>query len=519
MAHYGNIVIGGGHNGLVCAAYLARAGQSVLVLEAASEVGGASRTREFAAGARVSSAAHLLHAMPERLVGDLHLPAHGLRFAAQRLNTVSLNVNGQSIVFGGDKISGSTVSTEDKEAYARFNQDMRRFAGTLHPVFDKLPPALALETWSQRMELLGLGWTIRKLGRFSMRELLRIIGMNLYDLLDEYFTSPQLKAAIAMDALLGSEWGARSMGSVMTYLYRVAGYETNRAMGLASPMGGMGALSDAIARAAIAAGAEIRTGSRVNRILIEDDKAVGVELDDGEQIEANHVISNADPKTTFLSLVSADHLDTGFVRRIKNLRSKGRAAKLHLLLDAAPVFTGLNDAELGARLLIAPTPDAIELAFNPCKYGLYPDAPVMEILVPSISDKSLAKAGQHVLSAVVQYLPYDESPDEDQNRRAFLDTALAELERYAPGIRAKVVKAELLTPRDIEREFGMSGGHWHHVELVLESFLVNRPIPALSRHASPIAGLYLCGAGCHPGGNVMGIAGRNAARQVLREGR
>jgi phytoene dehydrogenase-like protein len=305
------------------------------------------------------------------------------------------------------------------------------------------------------------------------------------------------------------------MGSVLTYLYRLAGYERGAGVGIAVPAGGMGALTQAIAAMATAAGADIRCASRVTSVLIENDKACGVVLDSGETLYAERVISNADPKQTFLKLVAADHLDTGFVRRIRNLRSSGKAGKLHLVLDALPLFKGVAPGDLGARLLIAPGMDEIERAFNPCKYGQYPAAPVLEITVPSANDDSLVEDGRHVLSAVVQYLPYDDTADEDANRAAFLDTLLEQLERHAPGIRASVIKAELLTPRDIEREFGMTGGHWHHVELAFETFLFNRPVPALARHESPVAGLYLCGAGCHPGGNVTGIAGRNAARQVL----
>jgi phytoene dehydrogenase-like protein len=516
---YQDVVVGGGHNGLVCAAYLALAGRSVLVVEAAEEIGGAARTRELAPGARVSSGAHLLHAMPKDLIHDLQLATHGLKLSVTCLKTVSLNENGSSVVFANNTVTGAEVTAKDRAAFARFNRDMNRFAKALRPVFEKLAPEISIETWGQRLELLGLGWTLRRLGRNQMREFLRVIGINFYDLLDEYFDNAQLKAAIAMDSLLGSEWGARSMGSVLTYLYRIAGYQRNGGMGLAVPQGGMGALSQAIAKAAEAAGAEIRTGTRVKCILIDDDRAAGVELENGERIEAGCVISNADPKQTFLKLVSADHLDTGFVRRISNLRSKGRAAKLHLVLNGAPEFKGVDAASLGSRLLIAPTMDEIELAFNPCKYKQYPTTPVMEIIVSSAHDSSLAANGQHVLSAVVQYLPYDDTPEEDANRTAFIETTLDQLERYAPGIRAQIATAELLTPRDIEREFGMTGGHWHHVELAFETFLFNRPVPALARHATPIAGLYMCGAGCHPGGNVTGIAGRNAAQQVLKGGK
>jgi len=515
---YQNIIIGAGHNGLTCAALLARAGQTVLVLEAADDVGGAARTRDLGTGARVSACAHLLHGMPADLIAELGLADHGLVYASHNLKTVALSESGENIVFDGDTVRGQGLSAGDIAAYARFNEDMRRFATALRPLFEDIAPELSIESWRQRLTLLGLGLRVRRLGRFHMRELLRIIGMNLYDLLDEYFENRQLKGAVAMDGLLGSEWGARSMGSVLTYLYRVTGYQRNGGKGIALPRGGMGAVTQALSGAARAAGAEIRVGARVSQIRVENDRAAGVELESGEEIRADRVISNADPKQTFGKLVSVDHLDTGFVRQIRNLRSSGKAAKLHLLLDGIPDFTGVEASDPGSRLLIAPGMDEIELAFNPSKYREYPEEPVLEITVPSAVDDSLAPGGQHVLSAVVQYVPYDDTPAKDANRSAFLESVMRQLERHAPGIRGQVRHAELLTPRDLELEFGITGGHWHHVELVFEAFLFNRPIPVLAQHRSPIDGLYLCGAGCHPGGNVMGIAGRNAAQQVLKGG-
>ena len=515
---YEDIVIGGGHNGLVCAAYLARAGRSVVVLEAEQQVGGAARTRSLAGNARVSAAAHLLYGMPADLVKDLQLESHGLAFAQKALPTISLHAQGSIVEIAEDTVTGQNISAGDKDAYVRFSNDMRRFARALRPAFNDLPPELSIETWKQRLTLLKLGMRIRGLGRYHMRELLRIIAMNLYDLLDEYFESPQLKAAIAMDAVLGGEWGPRSMGTVMTYLYRVAGYERSGGMGIALPEGGMGSVTGAIASAAKSAGVEIRTGARVARILVENDVACGVELANGDVIRGRNVISNADPKTTFLRLLGTEHLDTGFVRQVRNLRSKGRAAKLHLLLNGAPRFSGVTEDKLGSRFVIAPSMDDIELAFNPCKYGKYPDNPVWEISVPSALDKTLCEDGKHVVSAILQYLPLDDSDAAEANRTRFLEQTIAILEDYSPGIGQQVIAAELLTPRDIENEFGMNGGHWHHVELALENFLFNRPTPLLSRHVAPVAGLYLCGAGCHPGGNVMGIAGRNAAGQVIRGG-
>ncbi|MCX8520936.1 MAG: NAD(P)/FAD-dependent oxidoreductase, partial [Rhodoferax sp.] len=505
------VVVGAGHNGLVCATYLARAGRSVMVLEAADQVGGAARTRQLGAEAKVSSGAHLLYALPGKLQRELQLQSHGLRFAAQGLSTLSLSETGKVMELGKElgkqlgtepvptSMGAAALSPADLKAYARFQADMDRFAKALLPVFDKLPARVTPQSWIERLQLLGLGWAIRKLGAFHMREFLRIIGLNLYDLLDEYFDNAQLKAAIAMDGLLGSEWGPRSMGSVLTYLNRRVAMLRGEGTGLALPEGGMGAVTQALAAAAKAAGVHIHTATGVRRILVQDGRTTGVELNSGSVVQAACVISNADPKRTFLQLVSAEHLDAGFVRRIKNLRCRGHVGKLHLVLQGQPAFRGLEPGKLGQRLLIAPTMDAIELAFNPCKYQGYPDAPVLEITVPSVHDKSLTHPDQHVLSAVVQYLPYDDSAREDANRAAFLQTLLALLERYAPAIGSQVLHGELLTPRDIEREFGITGGHWHHVEMAFETFYFNRPVPALARHATPIQGLYLCGAGTHPG--------------------
>ena len=513
-----SIIIGAGHNGLVCAATLARAGKSVLVLESAASIGGAARNREFAPGFTVSAAAHLLHALPADLISELDLAAHGLAFAGQALPTHALRADGSALRLGASEASGEGLSAKDIAAYARFSADMARFAKALLPVFRMIPPRLSIDTWAQRLEFMKIAWSLRRLGRKDMREVMRIIGMNMYDLLDETFESEALKAALAMDAILGAEWGPRSPGTVLTYLLRLCGLAGNPAAGVAQVRGGMGAVSTAIALAATKAGVEVRTASRVKRILVENDRACGVELDSGETIRAGNVISNADPRTTFLKLLGTAHLDTGFVRKLHHLRASGRAGKLHLALSEVPNFSGLPASALGDRILIAPSMNYLERAFNPSKYREYPDAPALEISLPSVRDASLAPAGRHVLSAVVQFLPYDDGPDRDANRAEALEAILATLEAHAPGIRKLIVSAELLTPYDIEQEFGMTGGHWHHAALGFDQFFFIRPVPGAAQHRTPVDGLYLCGAGCHPGGGVMGIAGRNAAKQVLQGG-
>ena len=513
---YDSIVIGGGHNGLVCATYLARAGRRVLVLEAAERVGGAATTREFAPGFKVSACAHLLHLMPAALLRDLRLAEHGLTLAAESLPTVALAESGQHLHLGSDDLSGlARTSPADATALLAWRALLQRFARTLHPLLTQTPPRLGTDAWRDRAALLGLGWRIRRLGRRDMRELLHVGGMCVHDLLEDRFSLPLLKGALALDAVLGTNYGPRSPGTVVSLLYRAAASQGVDALAL--PQGGLGALSDALARAARAAGAQLRTGAPVERILVHEDQVAGVALAGGEEITAANVVSSVDPKSTFLRLLGAQHLDAGFVRRVSQVRTRGLTAKLHLALDRAPVFSGLNPSAPPARLLVAPSADYIERAYNHAKYEEFSSQPMLEITVPSLADPSLAPAGKHVMSVIVQYAPYALKGGWAAQRQAFTERILATLSTYAPQLRGSLLASELLTPPDIEREFRITGGHWHHAELALDQFLMVRPVPGAAQYQTPLTGLYLCGAGSHPGGGVMGLAGRNAARQLLRK--
>ncbi len=507
------IVIGAGHNGLVCATYLARAGKRVLVVEAADQVGGAAATHEFAPGFRVSSAAHLLHLMPASVVSELGLEQHGLRLAGRDLPTYALGTDGRHVELSDKGVAAA--SPEDAPTYAAFIVRMRRLAGALAPMLGSAPPRLGTDAWSDRISLLKLGWQIRRLGKRDMRELLRIIGMNVYDLLVDEVRSPLVRGALAFDATLGANLGPRAPGTVLTWLSRLGQESVNGGVGLSQPAGGMGGLSAALGKSAMAAGVEIRTGARVGRVIVVDDKACGVELVSGERIDAKVVISNADPKTTFLKLLGAQYLDTGFVRKVHHSRARGVVAKLHLAVNRLPAFTGLAETALRGRILVSPTLDYLERAFDAPKYGAYSSAPALEITVPTLNDSSLAPAGQHVLSVLVECAPRDLRGGWDDAREQFTRMIIDQLDGLAPGLKASVVASELLTPVDIEARFGNQGGHWHHTELAFDQYYFVRPVPGAAQYATPVAGLYLCGAGAHPGGGVAGVAGRLAAQTVL----
>jgi len=507
------IVIGAGHNGLVCAGDLARAGYEVVVVEAAPVVGGASITRSFADGFKVSACAHLLYQMHPDISRDLE--EQGLTFAARDLATVALDRDGQCRRIAGASVSGTGLSQQDVDAYRQFHSRMVRYARLLSTVAGARPPKLVDGDWQDRWRLAELGLRLRLLGRDDMRELLRVGAINLFDVLNEILDDELLKGALSVDGVLGAHMGPRSPNTVLGFLYRrldeIFGFS-----GPAIPLGGMGRVTETLAASAQATGVEIRTDTEVERVLIQDSRAVGVVLAGGESLSADIIVSNADPKTTFEHLVGFPRLETGFSRRIHNLRMRGTTAKLHLALDGLPDFTGVDAADSGSRLLIAPDMRYVERAFDHAKYGEYSSAPILEINIPTVHDPNLAPSGKHVLSAVVQFAPYNLGGGWASAREALSRMLIDILGEYAPGIDKLVIGSELLTPNDIEQQFRIRGGHWHHGELSLDQFMTMRPAPGATQYATPLDGLFLCGAGAHPGGGVMGLAGRNAAREICR---
>ena len=504
---YDAIVVGAGHNGLVCSALLAKAGKRVLVLEANNQVGGAAITREFTDGYSVSACAHLLYQLQPEVRKDLKLAT---RLASENMTTIALDEEGRHLRLKEGSVEG--VSDKDADQYRRFHKRMSRFADLLRKYFNKPPPRLGTKDFKDLLTLGQLGLDMRMLGKEEMREFLRLIGMNIHDEVTERFESPLLKGAVSLDAVLGTHLGPRSPNTIMTYLYRLAGDHGRVSM----PAGGMGSVSNELAQTARNAGVTIRTGMPVKRIVIDNGRATGVETESGDRFESLMVISNADPKTTLMKLIGARHAETGFARRLTHLRAQGNAAKLHLALDGLPTIEGLSKKDFAERIVIAPSEHYVERAFNPAKYGESSPLPVFEITFPSFRDETLAPTGKHVMSAVIQYAPYALKGGWTGAAKAqFMKVILATLTKYMPDIERRITASELLTPADIESEFHMTGGHWHHAELTLDQFLFVRPVNGAAQYRLPIDGVYLCGAGAHPGGGVSGAAGRNAARSIL----
>ncbi len=498
------VVIGAGPNGLACAARLAQKGRRVTLLEAEPEPGGGARAlADIAPGWPAPALAHLVRHIDPRVEAAMDLSRHGLDWVAADLPTTILSPEGP-LTLRGDQAEGA-----DAAAWKALHRRLMSFAAALEPFRQMTPPRLAGSgnAWG-RLGRNALG--LRRLGTAEFREFLRMILINAHDVAQDELTDPRLRAALCFDATLGAWAGPRSPNTLILYLDRLAGQIAGRKAALGLPRDGLAGLTRAMTRAAQASGVTLRTDARVARIEIADDRVTGLVLTDGETISAPLIVSAIGPKPTLLNLVGPRHLDAGMTTRLRHQKSRGGAAKLHLALSGLPDF----GTDPKARLILAKDEHAVETAFNPVKYGEVPEAPVMEIVLPSAFAPGQAPATPHVLSAIVQFAPHAPRAGEDEARAAMLAACLARLEEAAPGIGKLIVKADLLMPYDIERKFGMYGGNWHHGELSVEQMLFLRPLPQLSRYATPVSGLWLTGAGTHPGG-MSGAAGWNTAEAIL----
>lgn len=517
MNQFDSIVVGGGHNGLVAAAYLAKSGQSVLLLERNDATGGLAATREFHPGyhaAPVHSLAHFSSAVIE----ELRLADFGFKAQAQPLKTIGLAEHRDAVILDKARLTG--VNTDDVDAYQSYSTLMHDCAQILAPFWAKTMPSIGSRSLPDLMTFAKLGLKLKLSGKKTMREFLRIASLPTQDLMDEYFDDDVLKAMLAWDGLIGARMAPRSPNSaVLAMLYRMSEASIASLGSHTIPTGGINALLAALRSSAESHGAEIRCGANVDRILINGDEdglsTSGVQLAGGEKILAKRVIAATDPKTAFFDLVGVENLNIGFTNQIRRLRCEGLVAKLHLALDGEPQFRGLDGC--GDRMIIAENLNQIEFAFDNAKYGELPQEPVMEVVVPSVADASLAPAGKHVLSAHVMYVPHKLKGGWSKAAcNSMADRAIAALEKVAPNIREHIVHSELLSPQDLEDTYHVTGGHWHHTEFAMDQLLMMRPTYGAAQYSTPIPGLFLCSAGSHPGGDVTGLAGRNAASEILR---
>ena len=509
------IVIGGGHNGLIAAFYLAKAGVKPIVLEARDAVGGGVATGEIHPGFRCPTLTHEV-LLQQRIVHDMDLGRHGLELLTPPAQVCSLSPAGPLVIDGDPARTQQSIkefSAKDAEAFPAFQAALRRTAAVLASAFEYVPPSIVKPGAADLWNLLKTARAFRALGKRDAHRLLRWGPMPVADLMHEWFEHELVRATIAGPALIGTMLGPRSAGGSLMLLLR----DAHRQLAGGSPLrvkGGPGVAAQSLSSAARAAGAEIRTSTTIDRIVVRDGTVRGVTAG-GQTIEADVVLSSADPKTTFLRLIEPSELSPDFAGRIQNYRANGTVAKINLALSSLPDF-GCAPEALTGRIQIGPDLDYLERAFDHAKYGEFSAQPWLELTIPSLLDDSLAPAGAHVASIYVLYAPRSlRATDWTSARDALLEAALAVLEGPAPDIRQRVVAAQVITPLDLERDYGLAGGHIFHGELALDQLFTMRPLLGTARYGTPIRGLYLCGGGTHPGGFMTGASGRLAAQTVL----
>jgi phytoene dehydrogenase-like protein len=520
------IVCGAGPNGLACAALLAQGGLKVALLERRDVLGGVAVTEEFHPGFRVSTLAHTAGPLRPSLARRLDLARHGLATVEPQTRVLAASREGRPLRLDGDLSRSAEAlrafSEKDAARLPAFDAALRRVAGVLGDVLDRTPPDIDRPAVRDLAPLARMGLRLRRLGRDDVQSLLRWGPMAVADFAGEWFESEPLRALVAARGVCDCNAGPWSAGTTAHLLLRAAADGGSAAGATVLVKGGLGALSQALAAAARAAGVEIRTGAAVARFLDRDERVAGVALQGGEEIEARAVVSALDPKRTLLELLDPVLLDPDELWRVKNIQQQGTVAKVNLALDGLPEFRGVAASEataaLAGRVHVGDDIDTLERAFDDSKYGQPSRRPWLEITLPTLTDPSLAPAGRHVMSVHVQYAPHRlKSGDWDARRDELGDTVLRTLDEYAPGLSGRVLARQVLTPLDLERTFGLTGGHPLHAEMALHQLFTMRPLLGLARYRAPVAGLYLCGAGTHPGGGVTGASGQNAAREILRD--
>jgi phytoene dehydrogenase-like protein len=520
---YDVIVIGAGHNGLTHAAYLAKAGKKVLVLERRHVIGGATVTEEIFPGFKFSVCSYVVSLLRPEVIRELDLAGQGLEVIPLE-STFTPLPNGDYLARWADHDKTRRElhrhSATDAEAYDQFGRLMHRMAMAVKPLLGLVPPDPTSFKARELPTFLNLYRHFRKIGRDVIYDLTKLMTMSSADYLDEWFETEALKATMSASGIIGTFLGPRSPGTAYVLLHHYMGEidAVFRSWGWAR--GGMGSVAGALANAATRHGAEIRTEAPVAHVIVKNGAAAGVVLESGEEIEATVVSSAVDPKRTFLKLVDSVHLDPEFVRQVSRIRMRGCSAKVNLALDTLPDFTCLpgDGPHLRGAISISPSIDYLEQAYDDAKYGSYSRRPYMDIVIPSTIDPTMAPPGRHVMSIFVQYAPYHlKQGSWPELKEKFGDAVIDTLAEYAPNLKNIVLHRQVVTPWDLEQEYGLTEGNIFHGELSLDQLFFMRPLGGWAQYRTPVKGLYLCAAGTHPGGGVMAASGRLAALELLKD--
>ncbi|HEV8384619.1 MAG TPA: NAD(P)/FAD-dependent oxidoreductase [Candidatus Acidoferrales bacterium] len=522
-ADYDVIVIGGGHNGLVNAAYLARAGKKVLVLERRHVLGGAAVTEEIFPGFKFSVCSYVVSLLRPEIIRELELPRHGLEILPLD-GTFTPMPSGDYLWRMNDHAKSQREirrhSRLDAEAYEEFGKSMLEMCKFVKPILAMTPPDPTTLNPKDLMKLLFIGKRFQALPYQDKYNQVQLMTMSAADFLDGWFETDVLKATMSASGIIGTFLGVRSPGTAYVLLHHYMGEIDGafRAWGLCR--GGTGALSNAIGDAAREAGVEIRKEAPVAQIKVKRGVACGVVLANGDEISASVISSSVDPNLTFLKFIERGHLDDEFIEEVKRYKFRGSSGKVNLALDALPDFKCMPGpgAHLRGAISISPSVDYMERAYDDAKYGHHSRRPYVDIVIPSLTDPSVAPPGKHVMSCFVQYAPYKLAEGTwDDQRESFGDTVIDTISEYAPNLKNIILNRQVLTPLDLEREFGLTEGNIFQGELSLEQLFFLRPVPGWARYNTPIKNLYMCGSATHPGGGIMGAPGRLAALKILEE--
>ena len=521
---YDVIVIGGGHNGLTNAAYLARAGKRVLVLERRHVLGGAAVTEEVFPGFKFSVCSYVVSLLRPEIIRDLDLPRHGLEILPLD-GTFTPMPNGDYLWrvndHGKTRREIARHSKLDAEAYEEFGKAMQAMCRFVKPILSMVPPDPSTLNPRELMKLLFLGRRFQGLSSEDKYNQVQLMTMSAVDFLDQWFETDVLKATMSASGIIGTFLGVRSPGTAYVLLHHYMGEIDGAFRSWGFSRGGTGAISNAIAGAAREAGAEIRTEAPIARIIVKNNRAQGVVLQNGDEIYGDVVSSSVDPRLTFLKFIEEKMLPTEFLEDVRRYKFRGSSGKVNIALDALPDFKCLPGpgAHLRGAISISPSVEYMEKAYDDAKYGNFSRRPYIDMVIPSLTDPSVAPPGKHVMSCFVQYAPYKLRPglNWDDQREAFGNNVIDTIADYAPNLKSIIINKQVLTPLDLEREFGLSEGNIFQGELSLEQLFFLRPVPGYAQFRTPIKNLYMCGSATHPGGGIMGAPGRLAALEILKD--